>query len=94
MNEVNIHNYWSQQHQSERNKASDKEKQTANDLKYGNHVKVMAQEKGLGEVAEQPRRGRRHRNELQKNVRTEHNENEPEKYPSDDGSDFHVRIVR
>src|SRR5262245_14491406 len=53
----------------------------------------MAQEKRLGEVSSQCRRWWRHRNEMQKDVRTEHDENESEKYPSNNRCDFHLHIV-
>jgi hypothetical protein len=53
----------------------------------------MAQEKGLREISKQPRRRWRHRNEMQKDIRTEDDENESEKNPGDDGSNFHVCMV-
>ena len=48
-----VHDDGSNQNQAERDKASDEQEQTADDLEYGNDVKVMAQEKRLGEVSSQ-----------------------------------------
>ena len=78
---------------SKRNKASDKQEQAADDLEYGNDVKIMAQEKRLGEVSSQRRRWRWHGNKMQEDVRTEHNEGQPEKNPCDSGSNFHFVMV-
>ena len=89
MNEIDVHDDGSEQNQTERNETSDKQEQAADDLEHGHDVKIVAQEKGLSEVSKQPRRRRRHRNEVQENVRTEDNENEPEKNPSDNRGDFH-----
>ena len=94
MNQVNVHNDWSEQNQAERDKASDQKEQAANNLEYGDDVKVVAQEKRLGEVSGQRWLRWRHRDEMQKDVRTEHDENESEKDPGYDGGDFHARIVR
>jgi len=94
VNQVNVHNDGSKQHQAERDKASDKQEQAADDLEYGDDVKVMAQKERLGEVSGQRGWWRRHRNKMQEDVRTEDDENESEKNPRDDGGDFHARIVR
>ena len=48
-----VHDDGSKQNRAERDKASDDQEQTADDLEYGNDVKVMAQEKRLGEVSSQ-----------------------------------------
>jgi translation initiation factor IF-3 len=93
VNEIDVHNYWSEQNQTERDETSDKHEQAANYLEHGDDVKVMAQEKGLREVSNQSRRRRRHRNEVQEDVRTEDNENESEKNTRDDGGDFHSQMV-
>src|SRR5262245_6172427 len=89
MNQVNVHNHGRKQNQAERDISSDEQEQAANDLEYGDDVKVMAQEKCFGEVSNQRWLRRWHRNEMQKDVRSEHDENEAEKNPSDDSSDFH-----
>jgi len=89
VNEVDVHNDGSEQKQAERDEASDKQQQAAEDLEYGDNVKVMAQEKGLGEVANQPWRRWRHRNEVQEDIRTEYNEDQSEKNAGDNSSDFH-----
>src|SRR5262249_25102144 len=93
MNQINVHNNGSKQNQPKRDEASDEQEQAADDLEYGNDVKVMAQEKRLGEVSSQRWRWRWHRNEMQKDVRTEDDENESEKNPSNNCGDFHSRIV-
>jgi hypothetical protein len=93
VNEVDVHNDGSEQKQAERDEASDEQEQAADDLEYGDNVKVVAQEKGLGEVANQSWRRWRHRNEVEEDIRTEDNENEPEKNASNDGGDFHSRMV-
>jgi len=74
MNEVDVHNDGSEQNQTERDETSNKQEQATDDLEYGDEVKIVANEKGLREVPKQPRRRRRHRNEMQKDVRTEDNE--------------------
>ena len=88
-----VHDDGSNQNQAERDKASDEQEQAADDLEYGNDVKVMAQEKRLGEVSGQRWRWRWHRNEMQKDVRTEHDKNESEKNPGNNRGDFHSHIV-
>jgi hypothetical protein len=93
VNQVNVHNDGSKQNQAERNKASDEQEQAADDLEYGNDVKVMAQKKRLGEVPGQRWRWRWHRNEMQKDIRTEDDENESEKNPRDNRCDFHSHNV-
>jgi hypothetical protein len=57
-------------------------------------VKVVAQEKRLREVSNQPRRWRRHWNEVQENVRTEDDENQSKKNTRDNRGNFHACIVR
>ena len=94
MNQVNVHNDGSKQNQTERNETSDKQEQAADDLEHGDDVKLVAQEKGLREVSKQSRRRRWHRNKMQEDVRTEDDENESEKNPSNNGGNFHARIVR
>jgi len=94
VNEVNVNDNGSKQHQAERDKASDEQEQAANNLEYGDDVKVVAQEKRLGEVSGQRWLRWRHRDEMQKDVGTEHDENESEKDSGNDGGDFHARIVR
>ena len=94
MNQVNVHNDRSKQNQAERDETSDKQEQAANYLEHGHDVKIVAQKKGLREVSKQSRRRRWHRNEMQKDVRTEDDENESEKNPSNNRGNFHVDIVR
>ena len=89
-----VHNDGSKQNQAERDKTSDKQEQAADDLEYGDDVKIMAQEKRLGEVSKQSRRRRWHRNEMQEDVRTEDDENESEKNPRNNRGNFHSHIVR
>src|SRR4030095_3854146 len=93
VNEIDVHNDGSEQNQAERDETSDKQEQAADDLEHGDDMKIVAQEKGLREVSKQPRRWRRHRNEVQEDVRTEDNEDQPEKNPRDNGGDFHLNIV-
>jgi len=62
-------------------------------LEYGDDVKVMAHEKRLGKVSNQPRRWRRHWNEVQEDIRTEHNEDQSEENASNDGGDFHSKTM-
>jgi hypothetical protein len=93
VNQVNVHNDGSKQNQPERDKTSDEKEQAADDLEYSNDVKIVAQEKGLREVSDQPRRRGRHWNEMQKDVRTEDDENESEKNPGNNGGDFHASTV-
>ena len=94
MNEIDVHNDGSKQNQTERNEASDKQEQAADDLENGDDVKVMAQEKRLAEVSKQSRRRRWHRNKMQEDVRTEDDENESEKNSDNSCGNFHARIVR
>jgi hypothetical protein len=94
VNQVNVHDDGSKQNEPERDKASDDQEQAANDLEYGDNVKVMTQKKSLREVTEESQRWRRHRNKMQEDVRTEYDENEPEKNPSDNRGNFHAGIVR
>jgi len=93
MNEVDVYNDRSKQNQAERDKASDKQEQAADDLEYGDDVKVMAQEKRLAEVSSQRWRWRWHRNKVQKDVRTEDDKNESEKNASNNRGDFHSQMV-
>jgi len=94
VNQVNVHNDGSKQSQPERDKASDEQEQAANNLEYGHDVKVMAQEKRFGEVSSQCWRWWRHGDEMQKDVRTEHDENQSEENTSDNRGNFHASIVR
>jgi hypothetical protein len=93
MNEVDVHNDGSEQNQTERDETSDKQEQAADYLEQGDDVKIVAQEKRLAEVSKQSRRWRWHRNEVQEDVRTEHNKNESEKNASNNRGNFHSRIV-
>jgi len=93
VNEVDVHNDGSEQNQTERNETSDEQEQAANYLEQGDNVKIVALEKGLTEISKQPRRRRRHRNEMQKDIRTEDNEDQPEKNSRDNGDDFHFEIM-
>jgi hypothetical protein len=94
VNQVNVHNDGSKQNQTERDKSPDKQEQAANYLEHGDDVKIMAQEKRLREVSKQSRRRRWHGNKMQEDVRTEDDENESEKNPSNNGGNFHARTVR
>jgi len=47
VNEVDVHNDGSEQEQAERDEAPDKQQQAADDLEYGDNVKVMTQERAL-----------------------------------------------
>ena len=93
MNEIDVHNDGSEQNQTERDETPGKQEQAADDLEHGDEVKIVANEKSLREVSKQSRRRRRHRNEVQENVRTEDDEDQPEKNPRDNGGDFHASIV-
>ena len=93
MNENDVHNHRSKQDQPEGDETPDKQQQTTDDLEYGDDVKIMANEQSLGEVPEQSRRGWRHRDEVQEDVRAEDDEDEPEKNPRINRGDFHPRIV-
>jgi len=53
----------------------------------------VTQEKGLAEVSKQSRRWRRHRNEVQEDVRTEDDKDESEKNASNNRGNFHLGIV-
>ena len=48
-----LHDDGRKQNHAERDKASDEQEQTADDLEYGNDVKVVTQEKRLDEVSSQ-----------------------------------------
>ena len=52
MNEIDVYDDRSKQKQAERDKATDKQEQAADDLEYGDDVKVMAQEQRFCEVAD------------------------------------------
>jgi hypothetical protein len=52
-------------------------------------MQVMTQKKRLAEVTDQSWRRGRHRDEVQKNVRTEHDKNESEKDAGNDGQNLH-----
>ena len=52
VNEINVHNYGSEQNQTERDETSDKQEQAANYLEHGDDVKIVAQKKSLREVSE------------------------------------------
>jgi hypothetical protein len=93
VDKIDIHNDGSEQDQTERDETSDKQEQAANYLEYGDDVKIVANKKGLREVSQQARRRRWHWNEVQKDVRTEDNENESEKNSRDNGGDFHPSTV-
>jgi len=94
VNQVDVHNDGSKQNQAERDKASNEQEQAADDLEYGNDMKVMAYKERLRKISDQPGLWRWHRNEMQKDVRTEYDENESEKNPSDNRGNFHTGIVR
>ncbi len=93
VNEVDVHNDGSEQNQTERHEASDKQEQSPDDLEYADDMKVTGHEKRLGEVAGRPRRRWRHRNKVQEDVRTEDNEDQSEKNASNNGGDFHSPMV-
>jgi len=93
VNEINVYDHGSEQNQPKRDKASNEQEQAAKDLEHGDDVKIMAQKERLREVASQVRLWRGHRNEMQKDVRTEYDENESEKNPSDNRCNFHKEIV-
>jgi hypothetical protein len=93
VNEINVHNYGSEQDQTERNETPDKQEQAANDLEQTDDMKIVAHEKGLREVSKQSRWRRRHGNEVQEDVRTEDNEDQPEKNPRDNGGVFHASMM-
>jgi len=70
-----------------------KQKRPADDLERTDHMHVVAQKKRLAEVAEKSWRRRRHWDEEQENVQTEHDKNKPEKNAGNNGNDFHARMV-
>ncbi len=93
MNEIDVYNDRSKQNQAERYEASDEQQQAAEDLKDGDHMQVMRHEKRFGEVARWPRRRLRDRNKVQENVLAEDNKDQSEKDASNNGSDFHPRMM-
>jgi hypothetical protein len=93
VDEVNVYNDGSKQNQAERDETADQQEQAADDLEYGNDVKVMAKEKRLSEVSKQSRRRRWHGKKVQEDVRAEHDKNESEKDPRNNCGNFHARIV-
>jgi hypothetical protein len=94
MNEIDIDNYRSEQNQTKRDETSDKQEQAANYLEHGDDVNVVAQEKGLREVSKQPRLWRWHGNEVQKDIRSEDDENKSEQDPGNNCGDFHLSMLR
>jgi uncharacterized protein YaiL (DUF2058 family) len=87
-----VHDHGGKQNQAERDKASDEQEQTTDNLEYGNDVKVMAQENVL--VKSPAKIGGGGVSEWNaKNVRTEHDKNESEKNPGNNRRDFHSHIV-
>jgi len=93
VNEIDVYNDGSEQNQTERDETSDKHEQAADYLEQGDDVKIVTQEKGLAEVSKQSRRWRRHRNEVQEDVRTEDDKDESEKNASNNRGSFHSGIV-
>jgi len=93
VNEIDVYNDGSEQNQTERNETSDKQEQAADYLEQGDDVKIVTQEKRLAEVSKQSWRWRRHRNEVQEDVRTEDDKDESEKNASNNRGNFHSGIV-
>ena len=93
MDEHDVHNDWAEQRQTQRDIVSDQEQQTANHLQDADNINVMTFHERFGEVADQRRGWRWHWNKVQEDVRTEDDENESEKNASNNGSDFHARMV-
>jgi len=93
VNEVDVHNDGSEQNQTERDETSDKQEQAAEYLEQGDDMKIVAQKKRLAEVSKQSRRRRWHRNEVQEDVRTEDDKDQPKKNPRDNRGNFHPSTV-
>jgi hypothetical protein len=90
MDQVDVHNDRAEQKQTEWNEASDKQKRAANHLQRTDNVKVMTQKERLTEVSNERRRRRWRWDEVEEDVRSEHNKNESEQDTSDDSGDFHM----
>src|SRR5438477_7707795 len=86
--EPDVHDHGAKDRQTQRNKPADQQKQAPDDLKPADRVNVAAGKKRVQIFTNKTRRWRRHRNEMQKCVRTKDEEDEPEKNSSNDGSDF------
>ena len=81
------------QRQTKRYKASDQEKQAANELQRADDVNIMALHERLGKVCRKRWLLRRHRDEVQKDVRAKDDEHEPKEHADGDGGNFHGAML-
>jgi len=91
--EQDIHNDRADERETERGEASAQQQQPAGDLKTFHGVEIMAGEQGPHEFPGQFPPGWRQRDEVEEGVQTEHNEDEAQQSPGDDGDDFHLIYV-
>ena len=89
MEQPDIHDDCTENCESQRNKSSNQEKRTGNDLKRADNVNLTAFRKGMEILSGQTLRRRSHRNEMQKRIGTEDNKDQSEKNAGDHGGDFH-----
>jgi hypothetical protein len=85
----NIYDDGAENRKTERNEASDHQKQAADDLQAADDVNVAAGKKGMQIFTNYALREWRVRKEMQECVGTEENENESKKHTGNNGSDFH-----
>ena len=86
--EHDVHDYRAEQGQAERDETPNEQKQTADDLKNGDGVYVAAVDERSDKRASLALHWR-HRNEVQKGVGPQDDEDDPEQHSGDDDGVFH-----
>ena len=89
--EPNVYDDRAKNRQSQRNKAADQQQQSADDLEAADEVHVTTLNKRVKVFTGQSFRHLSHGNKMQECIGTKNNEDQSEKYASNDGGDFHPR---
>src|ERR1044071_4283689 len=84
----NGHNHGAQQRQAQGHKASEQADRSPSNLQPRHDPEIVAHKERLAEIAGQALR-RWHGHELQERVQAEHDKDEAQQTPSDDGEDLH-----
>ena len=89
MVEEDVHNHRPQQHQRQRDIATDQQEQATEELEPGDHERQMRGRKRAHKLPGRASRHRSHGDEVEKAIRSENQEHDPKQHASNKQGNFH-----
>src|SRR5581483_7418091 len=85
-----VHDYGTDQSQAQRRPPASEQEEASHDLESADNIEIAADKQRRHEITRGTFRRWRHRNEVQKHVRAEHDEDQSEQTASDNCCDLHM----